>query len=104
MKINVGRNGVRNGRYGNPFQLRDHSREQSVALFVGHATQLLTDDDLAFLHGKELWCPGCSSKNLHPCHADVLAWLVNHPRNAWHNLVRQAWVVLGWDLDYFIAE
>ena len=68
----------RPGKFGNPFRVEEHGREQAISRYEAWIQEpeqkALFDEAKATLHGKNLgcWCrPGL------PCHADVLLRLVN---------------------------
>ncbi len=93
-QIDVGRRGVRNGYFGNPFVVsKNQSRVAAVARFAVYATTKFSDEDLAELRDKDLYCPGCRGTG--PCHAQVLAWLAVHPRAEWQRLIQRSNEVLG---------
>nr|WP_269151981.1 DUF4326 domain-containing protein [Pseudomonas luteola] len=62
---------ARPGKWGNPFSVAEHGREQAIALFSAYLDQQLAAGalDITELRGKALacWC-----RLDEPCHADVL--------------------------------
>ena len=67
-------------RFGNPFRIDEHGRQQAIELYEEWIQQpeqkLVLDEARQLFRGKNLacWCrPG------EPCHADVLLRLVNAP-------------------------
>jgi hypothetical protein len=62
---------ARPGKWGNPFSVAEHGREQAIALFSAYLDQQLAAGalDIMELRGKDLacWC-----RLDEPCHADVL--------------------------------
>ena len=90
-QLNVGRQGFRNGYYGNPFRVGPgEDTTSAVRRFALYAVEKFSDADLELLKGKQLFCPGCTSKQIKPCHADVLAWLAGHDRSEWFKLIDRA--------------
>jgi hypothetical protein len=73
MRINVGRNGVFNGLFGNPVREKQAS-EQYRAYFRSLMTRRPTQVDwlhVQILAGVELFCPGCGV-NSPTCHARII--------------------------------
>lgn len=68
------------GRFGNPYTLEDHSREESIKLYAAVLDVILEDSprlrrEVADLHGKTLGCWCRRVDQTEPaCHGDVLAF------------------------------
>ena len=62
----------RPSKWGNPYSLKDYSRDESIALYRQYITRQLESGqlDLSELRGKDLVCTGCKLGDR--CHADVL--------------------------------
>jgi Domain of unknown function (DUF4326) len=78
-RVSRGENGLaavvvaRPSRWGNPFRVEDHGREEAIRLFEQHIKSAVVD--LHSLRGKNLAC-WCALDVA--CHADVLLRLANH--------------------------
>lgn len=70
---------TRPGKWGNPFEVKEHGREEAVRLFeraieTGSRELKFTTDEIKQLRGKDLMC-WCKPGDL--CHGDVLLKLAN---------------------------
>jgi Domain of unknown function (DUF4326) len=64
----------RPSKWGNPFNISEHGRDQAIRLYRGWLEQNGKTAEMAELAGRDLacWCPLNQ-----PCHADVLLELAN---------------------------
>lgn len=63
----------RSTKWGNPFKLDAHSRDEAVALYEEYLATSGLAADLHELEGQDLAC-WCAPR---PCHADILLRLAN---------------------------